>query len=125
MPISVLSLILAMNSALAATPADSMIGDWDLGPGSTALRISYKDTSDIFVQYCDRDTLLNQHICNAAVILYFAYSQTGQDFVHDDTSSQHLHATLQLDTADPTVIHYTFTSTVGTGALSGKKIAAR
>lgn len=107
----------------SATPWNSMCGDWDLGPASTtALRISLKNSQDLFVQYCNRDELLNQHICNANVILYFSYSSANSDFVHDDNGAQHLHATLQIDPTDPTVIHYTFKSDVAVGAMAGKKL---
>ncbi len=107
----------------SVTPWDSMCGDWDLGPSSTtALRISLKDSQDLFVQYCNRDELLSQHICNANVILYFSYSSANSDFVHDDNGPQHLHATLQIDPKDPTVIHYAFKSDVAVGAMAGKKL---
>jgi len=107
----------------AATPWDFMCGDWDLGPSSTtALRISLKDSQNLFVQYCNRDELLNQHVCNANVILYFSYSASGSDFVHDDNGPQHLHATLQIDPKDSSVIHYVFKSDVAVGAMAGKKL---
>lgn len=113
----------AASPADAPAPAGVMIGDWDLGPTSTtALRISLKDANDIFVQFCDRNELINQHICNANVIFYFGYSQASGFFVHDDNGSQHLHCTLQIDSVDPTVIHYSFKSDVAVGAMAGKKL---
>jgi hypothetical protein len=110
------------QTALAAPPLDSVIGDWDLGPNTSALRISQKDAQSIFVQFCDRATLLNTHVCNASVIMYFIFSTPAGDFTHDDNGGQHLHATLQADPKDPTVIYYDFTSDSGTGKLIGKKI---
>lgn len=56
------------------------------------------------------------------MILYFRFSQAAGEFVHDDYTAQHMHATLQLDHSDESVIHYSFNSDVGVGALNGRKI---
>ncbi len=118
---ALLSLLLT-QSALAASPIEAILGDWDLGPSTSALRISQKDDQSIFVQFCDRNGLVNTHVCNATVILYFGFSSTAGDFTHADSGGQHLHATLQMDPSDPTVLHYDFTSDAGNGDLTGKKL---
>jgi hypothetical protein len=121
MLIALLSLLMT-SPAMAATPTESILGDWDLGPNTSALRITQRDDQSIFVQLCDHNELVNSHVCSASVILYFSFSASAGDFTHTDTGGQHLHATLQLDPSDPTVIHYDFTSDVGNGDLTGKKL---
>lgn len=112
-----------LHSAMAATPAQAICGDWDMGPNSTALRIELKDSQSIFVQYCDRDALLNQHVCNSSVILYFNYSQPDAEFIHQQGGTQDLYATLKMDPADPLSLLYTFKSASTSGSVVGKKIA--
>ena len=126
MLISMLSLLSSLWTTQASwamsNPLSSVLGDWDLGTASPALRITEKDSESVFVQFCDRDTLVNQHVCNATVIVYFNFSSSADGFVHDDNGSPHLHATIQPDTSDVTVIHYSFTSDTGSGDLTGKKL---
>jgi len=122
---SLLLAIGAMHSVLAAapaTPAEAISGDWDMGPNSTALRIEPKDAQSVFVQYCDRDLLLNQHVCDASVILYFTFSPSTSAFVHQDSGAQPMTATLQISPQDATALLYTFKSASGAGTVTGKKI---
>ena len=121
MLIGLLSLLTA-STAMASSPTESILGDWDLGPTTSALRITERDDQSIFVQLCDRNDLVTNHVCNATVILYFSFSASAGDFTHTDSGGQHLHATLQLDPNDPTVLHYNFTSDAGNGDLTGKKL---
>lgn len=117
----------AMHSALATmsgTPAEAITGDWDMGPDSTALRIEPKDGQSVFVQYCDRDLLLNQHICDASVVLYFTFSQSTSEFVHQDNGAEHMIETLQINPQDPAALLYTFDSATGTGKVTGKKVVS-
>jgi hypothetical protein len=108
--------------ALADSPLQEILGDWDLGANFQAFRISQKDDTSVFVQFCDRSTLLSSHVCNSSMILYFNFSANTQAFTHDETSGNHLQATLQLDSKDATTIHYSFTSDAGSGDLTGKKL---
>jgi hypothetical protein len=110
-------------AAPPTTSVDAVLGDWDMGPtANTALRISYKDSNSIFVQFCGRDLFLAQHVCEADMILYFTFSQTSQEFVHDDNAAEHLHATLQISPDDSTLVQYIFKSDAGAGTMTGRKI---
>lgn len=123
MLISLVAVTLLTQTAGASAPVEAFCGDWDLGPGSTALRISPRDGNSIFVQYCNRDIFLSQHICRADVILSFSYFPDTDTFIHDDHGTQHLHATLQRDPNHPATIQYAFRSDVGVGTMTGKLIS--
>lgn len=108
--------------ARAEMPTDAILGDWDLGPNQAALRITPRDSQSIFVQFCKRELLVQNHVCNASVILYFNYSASHESFIHSESAGQHLNATLQLDTQNNTHLHYSFRNDSGSGELIGSRI---
>jgi hypothetical protein len=100
----------------------AVLGDWDMGQSSAALRITVRDQNTVFVQFCRRDLLVSNHLCDAEVILYFSFSPNTGEFSHIENSGQHLHAILRIDPTNTSKIHYQFTSDAGSGELIGSRL---